>query len=424
LAVLFPAFAMAACGGEPVSLSVDVISDWEPGIDFVSVETETSKRPFEGAAPGEVRQETMRVTGTEPFLEGVRVADLGNVGVGRTFVRISLRDAAGRAIASRVLDVVLERSFAATILLTRSCRDVECPAPAGAPELSECQGGSCVDPRCSPATPEHCPPPRCDTDVECESELAWCGGERVCRRGYCLCRESMLPRDGGFDAGHDGGFDGGLDGGPTCATLDCANPACVGSPCDDGSACTMGEACAGGACTGGSTVVCPADGNACTDDTCDPASGCVYPNNTAACNDGNPCTSGDACSGGACRGGGTAPNGTSCGGAGTVCCGGACVNTNGDANHCGGCGVDCAAIGRTCAATGTGGYSCRGCTTNAECQSILNGSATCYDVAAPPTFCQCQCAADGVCANAGCGTGMFCHDCPGHNFCSTTGGGC
>lgn len=464
------AWWLAGCGADPVSLSVDVISDWEPGIDFVAVETEVSKRPFEGADSGEIRQATLRVTGTESFLEGVRVADLDDVGTGRTFARISLRDAAGRAIASRVLDVVLDRSFAATVLLTRSCRDVECPAPAGAPELSECQGGECVDPRCSPSTPEYCPPPRCDGDADCADELPTCGGERVCRRAYCLCRESMLPPDAGFDGGRDGGF----DGGPACPTLDCANPACDGMPCDDGDACSTGEVCGSGACSGGTNVACddgnactddacdPAtgcvftnnaapcddgnacttgdacsggacagggsvscnDGNACTNDSCNPASGCVFANNTASCNDGNPCTSGDRCSGGSCRGGGNAANGTSCGGAGVVCCGGSCVNTNGNASHCGGCGVNCGAIGRTCAATGTGGYSCRGCTTNAECQSILNGSATCYDLPNPPTFCQCQCPSDGVCSGAGCGAGMFCHDCPGHNFCSPTGGGC
>jgi hypothetical protein len=86
--------------------------------------------------------------------------------------------------------------------------------------------------------------------------------------------------------------------------------------------------------------------------------------------------------------------------------------------------VSCAAIGRTCAATGTGGYGCRGCTTNAECISEHDGAATCWDVGAPPAFCQCQCPANGVCANAGCGANFFCHDCPGHNFCAPFGGSC
>jgi len=115
-------------------------------------------------------------------------------------------------------------------------------------------------------------------------------------------------------------------------------------------------------------------------------------------------------------------DGTGCGG-GNVCCSGSCVSIRTN-SRCGGCGVSCSAIGRSCASTGTGGYSCSGCTTNAECRSILNGSATCFDVGSPPAYCQCQCPSNGVCADGGCGAGFFCHDCPGTNFCSASGGGC
>ncbi|HEY8429527.1 MAG TPA: hypothetical protein VIL20_14175 [Sandaracinaceae bacterium] len=118
------------------------------------------------------------------------------------------------------------------------------------------------------------------------------------------------------------------------------------------------------------------------------------------------------------------PDGTSCGSNTWMrCCSGVCRDLRTNA-HCGGCGVNCNAIGLTCASTGTGGYSCRGCSTNAQCRSILNSSATCYDIAAPPAWCQCQCASDGVCANGGCGANMYCHDCPGTNFCAPFAGSC
>lgn len=120
------------------------------------------------------------------------------------------------------------------------------------------------------------------------------------------------------------------------------------------------------------------------------------------------------------------PNGTSCGSNTWMrCCSGTCRDLRTNA-RCGACNVSCSAIGDTCASTGNGGYACRGCTTNAQCASILNSAATCYNVASPPAWCQCQCpgGGEGVCANGGCGANFYCHDCPGTNFCAPFGGSC
>jgi hypothetical protein len=455
---------------------------------------------------------TFDVAGSEDFIRGTRVAELDEVGAGRRFVRVSLRDASGRFLARRTLDVTLTGSFAATILLTRSCQAVECPAPAGSPELTECQAGRCVDPRCSPSTPdpELCPV-ACESDAECDAELEWCEGRALCRSGGCLCEDGTTMTDAGVpDTGPacpptetacQDGLDDDCDG-----LADCADPDCLGASCDDGFYCTTDDRCgADGACTdtdptcpsfcnegsascdecagdadcgavstgawsacggfagtcgesgtwsrtvmtprcsaGTCTVESSSETGACTRDTDGTSCGSTTTGSWGGCGGfaGGCDTTGTqsrtvttrTCGAGSCQSMGTSEsrgctrtvtNGTVCGAtAYHVCCGGGCVDTRNNNARCGSCNVNCGAIGRTCAANGAGGYSCRGCVSNAECQSILSGSATCWNVSAPPAYCECQCPSDGVCANAGCGANFFCHDCPGHNFCAPFGGGC
>jgi hypothetical protein len=408
------------CGDAQVGLTVDLITDWRAGLDFTTVETSLSR---EADGSGEIRQETFTTTGTEDFVSGVRVAELTEVGGGRLFVRVALRDAASRVIATRSLELSLERSFAATVLITRSCRDVECPAPMGAPDLSECQGGSCVDPRCSPSTPEFCPPPECESDGECIAALDWCSGDRICADGYCFCRDIAPPEDTGpadtappdttpppdctvdSDCGsptygawsactgftstcaESGGMHSrdvttptcGADG--TCGTaMSTESEACTrdtdGTGCDDGNPCTVSDVCSGASCSGGTPRNC-SDGNPCTADSCNTSSGCV---NTPMAEH------------------------SVCGASYQRCCGGSCVDTRSSEAHCGGCGINCAAgfncvnySGRTvCECTANtqcpGGadhicsptydYHC-GCRTSAVCP----GPMTCVDVAGALNYC-------------------------------------
>ena len=51
--------------------------------------------------------------------------------------------------------------------------------------------------------------------------------------------------------------------------VDCADPDCNGTPCDDGDACTTGDTCSNGACNGGGPLAC----DACQ--VCDPGLGCT-----------------------------------------------------------------------------------------------------------------------------------------------------
>lgn len=398
---------LASCSDAPVTLTVDVLSDWQPGLDFTTVESSVLR---DGTA--EVRQESFAVTGAEDFIEGVRVAEIGDVGMGPVGLRVVLRASSGAAIASRLVSLDLERSYAATVSLTRSCRDVECPAPMGAPELSECQGGSCVDSRCSPATPEFCPAPQCDTDAECGVRIAWCTTGTVCRSGYCFCSPTGVPipdtgppPECGTDAGCGSPTFGGWSdcegfadlcaesGGtrtrevmtPTCMDGECMDvpsvetESCVrdtdGTACDDADACTSPDACVDGSCTG-PTLPCD-DSNPCTADSCNASTGCVF-----------------------------APMAehSVCGASYQRCCGGACVDTRSSTSHCGGCGINCAS-GFSCVRY-SGRTVCE-CTANTHCpggvdhicsptydlhcgcrnSSVCPGPMTCVDVAGALNYC-------------------------------------
>ncbi|RLB55091.1 MAG: hypothetical protein DRJ42_07280 [Deltaproteobacteria bacterium] len=407
-----------SCSDEPISMTVDVVSDWRPGGDFTRVESTLVRGESLEREEREVRQVTFPVAGAEDFLGGVRVAELLDVSGGPLTLEVTLISAAGAPVASRRLSLDLDRDFAATVLLTRSCRDVECPAPSGAPELSECQGGTCVDPRCSLSTPEYCPPPMCDSDAECGAPIPSCMTTGVCNRGYCVCSESTPPVPdsgpppdsapppdcridadcGAPSAGPWSPCEGFADvcvetGGthsrevttPTCTSGSCTFPsspeseACVrdtdGSSCNDSNACTTGDACAGGSCTG-APVSCD-DTNPCTADSCVPATGCT---NTPMAEH------------------------ASCGASYERCCGGACIDTRSSTSHCGGCGINCAAgfacvnySGRTvCECTGNahcpGGaqHICSptydlhcGCRDSTVCPSPM----TCVDIAGALNYC-------------------------------------
>lgn len=565
--------ALAACDSGEVVLVVDVKTDYVPGRQFFGVRTELGDADLAAVT---AREDTFATLG-DAYLEGQRVAELRGLTRGTVAVRVSLLDAMGEIIAARTTVVTLSSQQALTVLITSSCQDVTCPGAMDDPALSACVGGRCVDPRCSPQTPEFCGAPGCRADADCDSPIA-------CATGACVDSECFLALDDAQCGPSEfcdpqlgcvlrPEVDGGppeVDAGPSCPATetecsdgidddcdgmsDCADSDCLGASCDDASVCTENDACAAdGTCTG--TAITCADENPCTDDACDPASGCTFTNNTASCDDGFWCNGPDQCTDGACVAVGPPPcasfcnettmacdqcfvdadcgtastsswgacdygstcdesatqtrsvmtprcmagvctvettmesqpctrdtDGTSCGtttysswgscnwadacdesasqsrtrtehhcSSGTCasqnfnesrscsrnvadgtscgsnrwmrCCSAHCRDLRTNA-HCGGCGVNCNTIGLNCAGTGTGGYSCRGCSSNAQCRSILNSNATCYNIASPPAWCQCQCASTGVCANGGCGAGMYCHSCPGTNFCAPFGGGC
>ena len=111
--------------------------------------------------------------------------------------------------------------------------------------------------------------------------------------------------------------------------VDCADPDCAATPCDDGQFCTVADQCQAGACVGASRNC--GDGNACTADSCDDGiDACVHeaaPLDGSPCEDGLFCTDGDTCGGGACIAGGA----MDCSAAGDACNLGVCNDTT---NQC------------------------------------------------------------------------------------------
>ena len=563
------ALLLGACdGGEP-TLYVDLKTDLVPGRQFFGIRTSVR---YPGAGPdGEpITTEDVFAMAGEDFLAGQRVAELDGLPRSPLAARVSLLGPTGEIVASREVIVELDGDYAVTMLITGSCQGVVCPSEGDDPNHTSCLGGRCVDPRCTPETPELCDELGCSADADCSSPVSC--GQGVCIDFTCFVRidDARCPAGKVCDPSEGCVIAPNTDGGPGCpatetscvdgldddcdGAIDCADSDCATMACDDASVCTTGDTCqADGSCSG-AAIDCD-DGNPCTDDTCDPTRGCVQTQNTAACDDGFWCNGADTCrdgmcqdhasppcaafcnesamaceecagdadcgsvsygSWGACGGfGGTCDesgtqsrsvmtprcvsgsctvdtssesrscardtendscgsttygswgscggysnacdttgtqsrtrtrrlcrsgscanvnndesrscsrsgsNGTGCG-SGRVCCSGSCVSITTN-TRCGACNVNCSAQGFTCVNNGAGGYSCRGCFSNLQCQSILNSASTCWDTTAPPAYCECQCPTNGVCVNGGCGSNFFCHDCPGHNFCSPTGGSC
>src|SRR5688500_11523457 len=78
-----------------------------------------------------------------------------------------------------MISITVDGPTTLTVLLSRTCLEVTCPAPGGDPALSTCRGGRCVSPRCSPDLPDFCSERAalgdpCALDAECATPGAVC----------------------------------------------------------------------------------------------------------------------------------------------------------------------------------------------------------------------------------------------------------
>ncbi|MGE0791053.1 MAG: RCC1 domain-containing protein [Sandaracinaceae bacterium] len=118
------------------------------------------------------------------YVAGARVAELLAVDAGSYTLRATLRMADGEIVVGRRIRIDVRGALAVTVVLTRDCVGVTCPAADGAARSTECMGAVCVDPGCSPETPELCPAPTCTSDAECAAGAACATGR--CADGVCL----------------------------------------------------------------------------------------------------------------------------------------------------------------------------------------------------------------------------------------------
>lgn len=183
--------ALIGCGvwglgcDAPTVLLVDLRTDYVPGVEFSTVVVELLAPDAGFDAPRVEETRVYAVESREPFFEGVRVAEIEEVAPGPRRILVRLSDADGEVLAEIPLAVTVRGAHALTVKVTRDCAGVVCPAEGGDANAITCVGGRCVDPGCTPETPEACPTPVCTADAQCEGATDACA-RPVCDEGVCL----------------------------------------------------------------------------------------------------------------------------------------------------------------------------------------------------------------------------------------------
>ena len=156
--------ALLACSSEPTTdLRVDLKTDLQPGFEIdeyeISVQAGDDARLLRG--PIDVGVD---------WIAGERLAVVDGLPRGPLPLQITLFHESAEVV-SRPVRVDLEgQRFAVTVMITRDCRGVECPAPMGDPTASACLAGSCADPRCVEEALASCPMPECEVDADCVAD--------------------------------------------------------------------------------------------------------------------------------------------------------------------------------------------------------------------------------------------------------------
>ncbi len=182
------------CEGDgSLTLLVELKTDLVPGVEFAAVHTSvaTAAEPTVTIAEREVDVALGR-----DLTAGRRVAELDGLAPGTYVVTVSLVDIAGARVMSRDVVVTATATTGFTVLMTRNCVEVQCPAASGDPTHSACVGGRCVEPRCTPETPEYCPIPECMAASQCSGDVSACA-EPTCENGTCLVRTETAMCGGG-----------------------------------------------------------------------------------------------------------------------------------------------------------------------------------------------------------------------------------
>jgi hypothetical protein len=274
---------------------VDLRTDFRVPTDFVRVETTLEPAMASDAGVDLVRRDREEVSGVSAaaLLEGVRIAEFDRIPAGTHVVAVRLLDAAGAPSGARSVRVAVTSNgrTAVTVVISRSCAGVPCPAPGGDPRATECLGGRCVPPECVGEPGEGCGEPACTGDASCPTGVACVRGR--CAAGACLLvpDDALCTADVGGrcdpDAGclYSGCTAGSCDDGQPCTADECTDGGCTFTPiddlpCDDGIFCNGADGCRAGVCTThagdpcGGTTACDEAGRACgdcvTDGDCPP----------------------------------------------------------------------------------------------------------------------------------------------------------
>ncbi len=402
---LFSIALSAGCANS-AGLTVDVRTDYLATEEFGAVRTEISPTPFASDAPFGTPAE-VAVAPAFDFLSGARVAEFRELPPGAYWVRVSLLSDTGSVIAQRTTTLQFTSTFSMTSVISRSCEGALCP-PNGSPRLTACNGGVCVDPGCTPETPELCGAGECARDADCTSGPPGDCVRAVCEGNACLY--------GGDDAlcGRAEHCSVALlcvpDAQPSCGRRD---EPCCGGTCGAGSVCSAtgvcvscgrpNEACCDGACNAGAT---------CASNACRPCGGREEPCcSGSACRDGALCA--DTSSGQRCQ----------CGARSQICCNGTtcdtgilCIGTGfGPLCLCGTRGTPCCPgracdDGSTCLDTGYGPLCLCGTRDTPCCAGrVCDDGSLCLDTGFGP-LCLCGTSGRPCCAGRACDGGLSCND--------------
>lgn len=158
------ALTFFGCGSDGTEIRVDLRTDYVPGGDFTTVVVSIV----------DDEQRTDVDFETDAF-NGIRVGRF-EVAAGSHRIETRLLDASGVELDARLTVVDARGSTAVTVLMDRSCQALQCEA---------CAAGRCIDPTCTPETPELCES-ECMVDADCPAPSA-CGSAQ-CVEGSCWQR--------------------------------------------------------------------------------------------------------------------------------------------------------------------------------------------------------------------------------------------
>lgn len=173
-------------------LRVDLKTDLAPGREWSVVSVTLTD------ARGDVFEVSEDAQPSVDYLRGSRIALFERVAPGAATVRVELTTLVGTSV--QFVRAQIDGATGITILVPRSCADIECDVALGV-----CRNAQCVSTECSPENLEACPDPDCAADAECATAACAIGRcvEGVCLaedRGTCDCDPSFGCGALGFDA--------------------------------------------------------------------------------------------------------------------------------------------------------------------------------------------------------------------------------
>lgn len=326
LCVLF-VFALACDSSS--TLVVQVRTDLTPVAEFASVAVSVT------GPDGVPVEQSFDVSAARDWGRGVRVAELA-LAPGSYRALVSVRESGGATVIERPMRVEIEPSEirVVTMLLTRDCRGVVCPAAEGDPSALACSAGRCVTEECVEESPGDCPTPECGGAADCavrvpcatpectESGACFAAPQHhICDTGeVCDVVSGCVPEGNGATVEYRAcAINTDCDGGRVCAFDWEGAPGRCQVPCRTVADCGLDQACLPTALSH-----CVGDGCGLIADTgCPAGTTCTYLERADP--DGFPII--------ACRPWGSVPNLGAC--VRTADCGsGACATTDGGASQC------------------------------------------------------------------------------------------